>query len=106
MDAISRHLARPIIEWVLANERVDALPGGLGVDAVTPHSPLRGPRGAPAPRVVSADLVDEIRPTRHDPNKLGLALMHFLRQHGRGAFNGRPALAPAEPAESSPSRVA
>lgn len=107
IDAIDRHLALPVVEWVLANERVDALPDGLGVDVVAPQPPSSGRRGAPAPKVVTADLVDEARPTRHDPTKLGAALVNFLRQHGRRGGESRSSgRVSAEATESSPSQVA
>ncbi len=109
IDAINRHLPRPVVEWVIANERVDALPEGLGVDAVAPRQPSRGPRGAPAPSVVTADLVDEARPTRHDPTKLGLALVRFLRQHGRRSIEGRSTVSSQDdevPESSPPPRAA
>ena len=106
VDALDRHLARPVVGWVLANERVDALPDGLGVDVVTPQPPSSGRRGAPVPTVVTADLVDEARPTRHDPTKLGAALVNFLRQHGRRGTESRSSgRVAAEPTESLPARV-
>ena len=72
VDALERHIGRGIIDIVLANDRVapDAGPG-----IVRPSNAL----SRASARVITADVVDEAAPDRHDPRKLGSAIMGIIR---------------------------
>jgi hypothetical protein len=50
------------------------------VDAVRPEMP----HGRGWPQLVTADLVESGRPTRHDPAKLAGAVMGLLRDRKKG----------------------
>lgn len=78
VDAIRRHLGREVVDAVLANDRPISLPPELGVTAVLPD--LDAGRH---PRLVTAPVVDEARPTRHDPEALAEAVIRFLAERGR-----------------------
>ena len=71
VDALERHIGRGIIDIVLANDRVapDAGPG-----IVRPSNAL----SRASARVITADVVDEAAPDRHDPRKLGSAIMGII----------------------------
>ena len=72
VDALERHIGRGIVDIVLANDRIspDAGPG-----IVRPTNGL----AQAAARVITADVVDEAAPDRHDPRKLGSAIMGIIR---------------------------
>jgi uncharacterized cofD-like protein len=75
VDAIHAHLDQPVIRYVLANDNLaPEYPASWGVSPVWPE--LR-PGG---PRLETSDLVNEARPTRHDPEKLAAAVVALLRE--------------------------
>lgn len=82
LRALKEVLPPDTIDLVLVNGNSSVkLPESWGVSYVLPDS-------APAeeeqrPRIVVADVVDENRPTRHDPRKLAQALMATLRDSRR-----------------------
>lgn len=78
VEAIRRHLGREVIDAVLANDRLIALPPDIGVTAVLPDLD-----GAGHPRLVTAAVIDAARPTRHDPEALAEAVVRFLNERGR-----------------------
>jgi len=83
LAAIQRHVPVDVIDGVLANDNVSpVLPASWNVSAVRPR--LGGPTNGrhPAPELVTADLVDLARPTRHDPTKLAAAVVGLLRDAG------------------------
>jgi uncharacterized cofD-like protein len=82
VDAIRRHLGRPVVQCVLANDNLaPEYPESWGVSPVRPE--LRGG----GPRLVTSDLVNEARPTRHDPAKLAAAVVSLLRAPSRHERN-------------------
>ena len=107
--ALHRHLPALALDWVLANANLTrSLPPAWRVTAVRPElvpkraleltseQPLRwvpelaqehaqelpAEGQALAATLVKADLVDEARPTRHDPAKLGAAVVGLLGRRG------------------------
>lgn len=108
LRALRRHVRQDIVDWVLVNDNYTPdLPESWKVTYVQPgHSETRavtgqadraatagptdidsaaGPvRGAAKtrPAVIAADLVDELRPTRHDPVKLAAVVAAQLRANG------------------------
>jgi uncharacterized cofD-like protein len=79
--ALQRHLPAQIIDVVLANDNLrQAMPEAWGVSAVAPELPT----GRGWPRLVTADLVEIGRPTRHDPGKLAAAVTSLLRERRKG----------------------
>lgn len=82
VDAIHRHLGRNVIGIVLGNDNLSVpLPAKWNVTAVLPELSSGGPK------LVTADLLNEARPTRHDPDKLAAAIVALLRENGRGRGN-------------------
>lgn len=78
--ALQRHLPGPILDVVLANDNLSqTIPEAWGVRAVPPNLPT----GRGWPRLVTADLVEIGRPTRHDPVKLAAAVTGLLRDRKR-----------------------
>lgn len=78
LGAIHEHLGRQVVQLVLANDNLaPVLPDSWGVTAVRPE--LR--EGGPV--LVTGDLVNEARPTRHDPDKLAAATVDLIRDSGR-----------------------
>ena len=75
--ALQRHLPAGCLDLVLANDNLSVPPetGGGQTHYVLPTPPA----GVP---LVTADLVDEARPWRHDSGKLGRVVMSLL---ARGA---------------------
>ena len=78
--ALQRHLPAGCLDLVLANDNLSVPPetGGGQTQYVAPTPPA----GVP---LVTADLVDEARPWRHDSGKLGRAVLALLEQGSRGA---------------------
>jgi hypothetical protein len=67
-----------VVEEVLANDNLaPVLPQSWGVTAVRPELRDGGPL------LVTGDLVNEARPTRHDPNKLAAATVALIRENDR-----------------------
>jgi len=78
LDAIHRHLGVRVVDKLLANVNLSAtLPEARGVAYVRPE--LRGT----GVDLVTADVIDAERPTRHDPDKLAAAVMALVRVNGR-----------------------
>lgn len=78
VQAIERHVGPGIIGLVLANDSLGhPLPADWSLAPVIPANPA----GANYP-VVAADLVDEQRPWRHDPDKLARVLMASYEHQG------------------------
>jgi uncharacterized cofD-like protein len=78
LAALSRHLRSDLLDAVLANDNLSPmLPEAWHVDAVRPVLSGAGNPGRPA--LVTADVVDEARPTRHDPDKLSTAVIGVMR---------------------------
>jgi uncharacterized cofD-like protein len=77
VTAIERHTRPGLFPVILANNRqAGALLPRL--DWVQLDPPVNGRR--PRLRVVTADLIDEDRPWRHDSDKLARALLHLLTE--------------------------
>jgi 2-phospho-L-lactate transferase/gluconeogenesis factor (CofD/UPF0052 family) len=72
VDALERHIGRGVIDIVLANSRIAQ---GAGQEIVRPANKLLRATA----RVVTADVVDDAAPDRHDPRKLGGAIMGIIR---------------------------
>lgn len=80
LDALDRHLGGGIVDRVLVNSNLaPELPASWRVDRVGPEW------SGSAASLCAADVVDVLRPTRHDPAKLAAAVMALLRSNG-----GRP----------------
>jgi uncharacterized cofD-like protein len=74
VDALQRHLGRQVARMVLANGDLSGrYPEAWGV------SPVRPDLRAGGPRLVTADVLNVARPTRHDSAKLAAAVMALLR---------------------------
>jgi uncharacterized cofD-like protein len=79
--ALRRHLGTEVVDIVLANDNFSpVLPDAWNVSAVRPVLADGRSRG---PQLVTTDLVDEGRPTRHDPDKLAAAVVNLPRAAGR-----------------------
>lgn len=77
LDVIRNHVGRQLFDVVLVNDDFSpALRPEWGVSRPTIDEDRLAAMGI---RVVSADLVDSQRPTRHNPEKLGGALLRLLR---------------------------
>lgn len=72
IDALQKHVGGGLFDTVLANERFIAMPEEWHVNAIEVD---RAARERPGLHIVTADLVDERRPTRHDPEKLADVIM-------------------------------
>ena len=88
--AIRRHLRRKVVDIVLANDNMAPLDADEAIEAVPPELQTGRLFGGGGPRLVLADLVDELDPIRHDPAKLGAAVMALRRQNGRRASSAQP----------------
>jgi uncharacterized cofD-like protein len=88
LAALGRHLRADLFEAVIANDNLTPhLPDSWQVSAVRPVLPGAGQSGTPM--LVTTDLVDLERPTRHDPTKLAAAVMGMRR--GAARRTGRAA---------------
>ena len=72
-DVIADHVGAGCVDVVLANDNLTISPQTGGGQTVFVEPIM--PDGA---NMVTADLVDEQRPWRHDSQKLGAAVMRFL----------------------------
>ena len=77
VQALEKHIGTGIIDVVLANSHVDVrwvnAPAGVGeVVKITTLDPT--------PRIAAADVIDEVRPWRHDSNKLAHAVMQVYQE--------------------------
>jgi uncharacterized cofD-like protein len=70
--ALEEHVGRGLFQYVLANDHFVPLPQEWHVNAIELDP---GAMGRPDVRVVTADVISEQRPTRHDPDKLAAALI-------------------------------
>jgi uncharacterized cofD-like protein len=70
--ALHRHVGQGLFQYVLANDHLVPLPPEWHVNAVDVDAAALGMSGL---RVVTADVIDERRPTRHDPDKLAAAIV-------------------------------
>ncbi|PID85694.1 MAG: hypothetical protein CSB13_06740 [Chloroflexi bacterium] len=75
VDALLKHIATPLLNVVLANDNLAIPPetGGGQTVYVKPIAPKQV-------KMITADLVDEARPWRHDSAKLARAVMDLLAQ--------------------------
>ncbi len=96
--AIRRHLRRKVVDIVLANNNLIPLEGHPSLEAVLPEPPSNHFFSGAGPRLVLADLIDEQTPTRHEPAKLGAAIMALRRDHTRRSTAERSQPEPPEPA--------
>lgn len=81
LGALRRHSGPSRIDWVLANDNVSiTLPREWSVAAVRPELDGNGSQGSPV--LVTSDLIDEARPTRHDPAKLAQAVVSLPSRRG------------------------
>lgn len=84
VEAITRHVGAECLDYVVANDNLSAPPETAGntVFVIPDWSPSR-PDGA---RLLSADLVDEARPWRHDSDKLARVVERILETSERSHF--------------------
>ncbi len=77
VDALLQHISTPFLDAVLANNNLSVSPetGGGQTIYVEPVAPKKV-------KMVTADLVDESRPWRHDSAKLARAVMSLLPKNG------------------------
>lgn len=76
LDALTRHIPDSLLDAVLANDNMSPpIPEAWAVSRVRPVLTAGGRGG---PDLVTADVVNERRPTRHDPDKLSAAVMGLL----------------------------
>jgi uncharacterized cofD-like protein len=81
VEALESHIGKGLFSFVLANDHLVPLPAEWGVNAVEIDG---GSLNLSGLRVITADVIDEQRPTRHDPSKLAAAIMGtFWQNHGR-----------------------
>lgn len=73
VDALLQHISTPFLDAVLANDNLSVPPetGGGQTIYVKPIAPKQV-------KMITADLVDESRPWRHDSAKLARAVMNLL----------------------------
>ena len=82
VDALARHGAAELPDYVLANNRLNArAPEGWLGQPVRLRWPPAGV-GAGGPRLVLDDLVDQENAHRHDPARLALAVMGIWEREG------------------------
>jgi uncharacterized cofD-like protein len=80
IQALYRHVGGGLLHVILANDNFGPhIPPQWGVNAVRLDDALPDPGG----RVVKADVVDETRPTRHDPQKLATSLLQLYEEMAR-----------------------
>jgi uncharacterized cofD-like protein len=81
VKALESHVGKGLFTYVLANDHLVALPEQWGVNAIDVDG---ASLNLPGLRVITADVIDEARPTRHDPSKLAAAIMgSFWENRGR-----------------------
>ena len=73
VDALLQHISTPFLDVVLANDNLAVPPetGGGQTIYVKPIAPKQV-------KMITADLVDESRPWRHDSSKLARAVLNLL----------------------------
>jgi uncharacterized cofD-like protein len=81
VESLESHVGKGLFSYVLANDHLLALPEAWHVNAIDIDSASLSLAGL---RVITADVIDESRPTRHDPSKLAAAIMSsFWQNRGR-----------------------
>jgi uncharacterized cofD-like protein len=81
--ALRRHAGPDVVDLVLANDNLAAAPFPASWNA-SPVAPQLAANGhGPLPRLVTADVVSEALPTRHDPAKLAAAVVRAWRDDRR-----------------------
>jgi uncharacterized cofD-like protein len=84
LAALRRHLDPAAVDWVLANDNLAVdLPPEWAVAAVRPE--LGGNGSQALPQLLAADVIDEARPTRHDPTKLATVIVGRLARRWSGS---------------------
>ncbi|MCC7018474.1 MAG: YvcK family protein [Ardenticatenales bacterium] len=81
VEALRRHLGRPVIDIVLANDNLAPLARNPNLPLVPPV--LGASRNGYVPDLMRADLISDAQPTRHDPDRLAAAIARLLRDAGR-----------------------
>ena len=81
VEALRRHLGRPVIDIVLANDNLAPLERNPKLPLVPPI--LGSSRNGYVPDLMLADLISDAQPTRHDPDRLAAAIARLLRDAGR-----------------------
>lgn len=78
--ALEEHVGKGLFQYVLANNHFVPLPPEWHVNPVTiDEEALR----LPGLRIIAADVIEEKRPTRHNPDKLAMAIItNFLPRKG------------------------
>jgi uncharacterized cofD-like protein len=81
VEALESHVGKGLFGYVLANDHLLELPEAWHVSAIDVDGASLRLAGL---RVITADVIDEARPTRHDPSKLAAAIMgSFWQNRGR-----------------------
>ena len=81
VESLESHVGKGLFSYVLANDHLVALPEAWHVNAIDVDG---ASLSLPGLRVITADVIDEARPTRHDPSKLAAAIMgSFWQNRGR-----------------------
>lgn len=75
VNKLLSHLPSRCLDMVLANDNLDVSP-----DAGGGHTVFVQPTALAGVRLITADLVDETKPWRHDSQKLAAAVLNVLRQ--------------------------
>lgn len=81
VESLESHVGKGLFSYVLANDHLVALPEEWHVNAIDIDG---ASLNRPGLRVITADVIDVERPTRHDPSKLAAAIMgSFWQNRGR-----------------------
>ena len=72
VESLESHVGKGLFSYVLANDHLVALPEEWHVNAIDIDG---ASLNLPGLRVITADVIDEERPTRHDPSKLAAAII-------------------------------
>ncbi len=81
VESLESHVGKGLFGYVLANDHMIPLPHEWHVNAIEVDG---ASLNLPGLQVVTADVIDEARPTRHDPSKLAAAIMGaFWENRGR-----------------------
>jgi uncharacterized cofD-like protein len=83
LAALRRHAPEVAVDLVLANDNLSRTPFPPAWQAAPVGPTLVANGHGPPPRLVSADVVSEAQPTRHDPAKLAAAIVRLWRDERR-----------------------
>lgn len=72
VESLESHVGKGLFNYVLANDHLVALPEEWHVNAIDVDGDSLNLAGL---RVITADVIDQERPTRHDPSKLAAAII-------------------------------